>query len=610
MLPVPAPSPSRRPAGAPEPGPANQYSSSGPLGHCHHAPHHKDGAAGRPPEAFIELFEHAMEACVPKLTREQHCPRCKTKKEPDMLDRGLGAVLSQEVELAVGRTTSQPESGGEGMWKWGCGPVLVCEWRVEPEKMTGEYLRQESERPSGPSTDKDLSTKISFCDHLTASAELQHQFPAACGRILLSITSRTPHTLLTHTPPLCVRMKFLTLVLLLSAFSSLTLTEVVNSLSSFKEHCPSFFIRNPENQNDIIIPTIFPEDQYRMICQRWKNKYRFATVYDTKRRIPVYSAYTFLQKGKTTRSKVWKIEPQLENIKEYEEKKEMMDSPRDEKTVRKIINQAVNSDYSNSSYTRGHVFPRSFAADRDQADSTFTLTNIAPQTNYSNWEWEKKVETPMLTEIQRNCRLDQNHQVYIVTGVVPGNKWLPLKGKEREKKEGINIPSHFWSAFCCTNKTDHGKFISRAYIAKQENFNVQTTTTDFNVQTTTTDFNVQTTTTDFNVRTTTTDFNVRTTTTDFNVQPTTTDFNVQPSTTDFNVQPSTTDFNVQTSTTDFNVQPSITDFNAQTSTTDFNVQTTTTDFNVQTTTIDNLNKQLTELYGQDFSVFPGLKLRK
>ncbi|XP_053087642.1 endonuclease domain-containing 1 protein [Pangasianodon hypophthalmus] len=297
-------------------------------------------------------------------------------------------------------------------------------------------------------------------------------------------------------------MKFLALVLLLSAFSSLTLTEVFNSSSSFKEHCHDFFIPNPENRNDSIIPTIFPGDQYKKICQRWKNEYRFATVYDTKRRIPVYSAYTFLQKGKTKRHKKWKIEPQLENIEEYKEKKEMMDSPTDEETVRNIINQAVKSDYNVSSYTRGHVFPCSFAANQDQADSTFTLTNIAPQTRKSNNKWERQVEEPMRKEINETCRLDQNHQAYIVTGVVPGNKWLPLKGKGREKEEGINIPSHFWSAFCCTNKTDHKKNILMTYIAELENFKVQ--------------------------------------------------------------------------------KP----------------------------TIDDLNNQLTELYGQDFSVFPGLKLRK
>ncbi|XP_034154746.2 uncharacterized protein LOC113523686 [Pangasianodon hypophthalmus] len=264
-------------------------------------------------------------------------------------------------------------------------------------------------------------------------------------------------------------MKLLALVLLLSAFSSLTLTEVEDSLSSFKERCHDFFIPNPKNKNDVIVPTIFKGHQYKKICQRWKNKYRFATVYDTEKRIPVYSAYTFLQKENTTRRNRWKIEPQLENVKEYEEKKEMMDSP---KKAGNIINQAVSSDYTNSSYTRGHVFPCSFAADQDQADSTFTLTNIAPQTRKSNNKWASQVEEPMLTEINENCRLDQNHLAYIVTGVVPGKKWIPITRNKKYKK-GINIPSYFWSTFCCTSKNNIKKLISRAYIAHQLNFKLR-----------------------------------------------------------------------------------------------------------------------------------------
>ncbi|KAF5891789.1 endonuclease domain-containing 1 protein-like, partial [Clarias magur] len=110
-----------------------------------------------------------------------------------------------------------------------------------------------------------------------------------------------------HTPQLCVRMKLVALVLLLSAFSSLILMEVVKD---FKSKCSDFFMPNPENQNDVIIPTVIMNNTYKMICQRWKNRYRFATLYDTVRRIPVYSAYTFFHKVNTTRSKVWRTEPQ------------------------------------------------------------------------------------------------------------------------------------------------------------------------------------------------------------------------------------------------------------------------------------------------------------
>ncbi|XP_060723206.1 endonuclease domain-containing 1 protein-like [Tachysurus vachellii] len=254
-------------------------------------------------------------------------------------------------------------------------------------------------------------------------------------------------------------MKLLALVLLLSSFSSLTVMEVVNS---FNDVCSDFFIKT---ENDIIVPTIFPGDQYKMICQRWKHKYRFATVYDTMRRIPVYSAYTFSDlKVKTTHTKQWKFEPQLDDTEGSEE---MIDSPREAGT---IFNQAVYSDYIGTGYTRGHVFPCQFAADQDQTDSTFTLTNAAPQTSGSNQKWAAEVEKSMITEIYQMCKLDK---VHIVTGVVPGEDWIPIKRDGKEYQEGINIPSHFWSAYYCRSKTGNDKFIVRAYITKQESFNLR-----------------------------------------------------------------------------------------------------------------------------------------
>ncbi|KAI5086641.1 endonuclease domain-containing 1 protein-like, partial [Silurus meridionalis] len=266
-------------------------------------------------------------------------------------------------------------------------------------------------------------------------------------------------------------MKLLSLVLLLSAFFSLSLTEVVNS---FIPSCPSFFLRNPKKLNDYIIPTVFTGHQYKKICQRWNNNYRFATVYDTERRIPVYSAYTFSQKTKTNRSDKWKIEPQLEDFKEYEDKREMIVSPRDVETVNKIKKQAVDLDYKDTGYTRGHVFPNQYGANQDQAESTFTLTNIAPQTQNSNGQWAAQVETPMLKNITSLCRLDQNHLAYIVTGAVPGEKWIPIKRNKKEIKNGINIPSHYWSAFCCTDINKITNLVFGAYLAKLNNFDLQT----------------------------------------------------------------------------------------------------------------------------------------
>ncbi|XP_046717721.1 endonuclease domain-containing 1 protein-like isoform X2 [Silurus meridionalis] len=170
-------------------------------------------------------------------------------------------------------------------------------------------------------------------------------------------------------------MKLLALVLLLSAFSSLTLTEVVKS---FSETCPLLFIKDSEDK--IVTPTVLKGDEYKQICQRWKNMYRFATLYDTKQRIPVYSAFIFTDQN-NKRNGEWKNEPQLENPSYTANMKKI--------TVDEIdvyYNQAVDRDYAESNtindikYTRGHVFPRQYAA----ADSTFTFTNVAPQTQHSN----------------------------------------------------------------------------------------------------------------------------------------------------------------------------------------------------------------------------------
>ncbi|XP_058258304.1 endonuclease domain-containing 1 protein-like isoform X2 [Hemibagrus wyckioides] len=211
-----------------------------------------------------------------------------------------------------------------------------------------------------------------------------------------------------------------------------------------------------------------------MIYLRWKTEYRFATVYDTERRIPVYSAYTFSGKVKTNRINVWKIEPQLENIKEYKSLKEMIDSPRE---AGKIFNQAVDSYYKDIKYieviTRGHVFPYQFAADQDQSDSTFTLTNVAPQSNVSNHKWGKQVEDQMLKEIKESSTLKQNHQAYIVTRVVPGENRISITTNGKVIEKGINIPSHFWSAFYCMNKTHPNIRTVKTYLAEQENFKLR-----------------------------------------------------------------------------------------------------------------------------------------
>lgn len=75
-----------------------------------------------------------------------------------------------------------------------------------------------------------------------------------------------------------------------------------------------------------ITPTVFKGHQFKQICQFWNSKYRFATLYDTERRIPVYSAYTFsgqkesmnLSLSKNIRNEEWKNEPQVSEAAEFD----------------------------------------------------------------------------------------------------------------------------------------------------------------------------------------------------------------------------------------------------------------------------------------------------
>ncbi|KAL6455371.1 hypothetical protein MHYP_G00361810 [Metynnis hypsauchen] len=261
-------------------------------------------------------------------------------------------------------------------------------------------------------------------------------------------------------------MKLLTLLLLLGV-TSLTESEVIQS---FNGQCPDFFIPNYRTSKKVITPTVFEGAQYKQICQileedvgpcRKKSIYRYATLYDTSRRIPVYSAYTFHTKVESPQDHRWKVEPQLDETCSSGNRGMRVATATD-----KFEKQALNEDYSENypPYTRGHLFPKSYAADQKQVDSTFTLTNAAPQREDSNNEWAKQVEDPMLKDINNSCTLDKNNSAYIVTGVVPGEKWLPIKRGNRNIDQGVNIPTHFWTAFTCVSKLGR---IYRAHLAQQ-----------------------------------------------------------------------------------------------------------------------------------------------
>ncbi|XP_053472380.1 endonuclease domain-containing 1 protein-like [Ictalurus furcatus] len=240
-------------------------------------------------------------------------------------------------------------------------------------------------------------------------------------------------------------MKLLSVVLLLLPLS-ICLAEVVND---FTQSCPGFFA----NPNHVVSPPMgFTGNRFRRICQTRNNQAEFATLYDTTFRTPVYSAYRFTGRVNCSRrTGAWFIEPQLENGNLGPN----MDT---ESAVGNIVNQAVNADYYNSHFHKGHLAPVSHANSQSCSDATFTLTNAAPQNpSFNSGQW-RVTESHMADSLENNC-INVGLSAFVVTGVVPGNNIM---------KNRVQIPSHFWTAFCCLdNNNQHIR--SGAYIGQNIN---------------------------------------------------------------------------------------------------------------------------------------------
>lgn len=109
-----------------------------------------------------------------------------------------------------------------------------------------------------------------------------------------------------------------------------------------------------------------------------------------------------------------------------------------------VESQAVQKDYINSSYTRGHLNPSQHHNDTVVRHATFTLTNIVPQKPGSNDGPWAKLENYVKQILQKYCL----GEAYVVTGVIPYEKdrWLKDEGR-------VAIPEYMWSAYCCQNYT-------------------------------------------------------------------------------------------------------------------------------------------------------------
>ncbi|XP_043957450.1 endonuclease domain-containing 1 protein-like isoform X2 [Gambusia affinis] len=174
------------------------------------------------------------------------------------------------------------------------------------------------------------------------------------------------------------------------------------------------------------------------ICQRYNNMYQFATLYSRPRRSAWFSAYLYsVPTGKRPKAS-WKYEPQLAYPSADGNMVPFLPGPVDMNIVE---SQAVDLDYINSSFSRGHLNPSLHHQTYQCRSATFTLTNVVPQKKWSNdGPWEV-LELTVNKTLATYCL----GEAYIVTGIMPYQK------EEHWMKNRVAVPEYLWSAYCCPN---------------------------------------------------------------------------------------------------------------------------------------------------------------
>ncbi|XP_068128375.1 endonuclease domain-containing 1 protein-like [Hyperolius riggenbachi] len=273
--------------------------------------------------------------------------------------------------------------------------------------------------------------------------------------------------------------RFLSILWLLLA----TVYEAEGRVAKDFSSCSQFFFNNqkPAGFESIAQPHDFkkiPDGIKRIadlsspayICQMSGGNSYFATLYDRGRRVPLYSAYILdrisgVVQPDCKRINQFKLEPQLAyrelsadmkpvadartEIKNYNKKNgisEREENKQNQPNNLLAASQAMDSDYDNSGYTRGHLNPCGHHGAKDNYVSTYTLTNMVPTLEELNNAAWGPYEIEMIN-IGKEAKCSQ---MYVVTGIVPGNNKI---GKLNNKQEPrVTIPSYVWNAYCCVNK--------------------------------------------------------------------------------------------------------------------------------------------------------------
>ncbi|NWI50194.1 ENDD1 protein, partial [Calyptomena viridis] len=224
-------------------------------------------------------------------------------------------------------------------------------------------------------------------------------------------------------------MKTSTVFLLcISVFTGFSQGRVVREDETGFAECNVFFPGQ-------VPPEGFTEPFHVKICQQYNKEPRFATLYSTKDKIPLYSAFKFTKPAQSEKEN-WLVEPQIDDPEN--DLHEMVHEADITGTVANLgRNQALTSDYVGSGYDRGLLNP-SLLNEEDFQMATYTLTNAVPLSPALSKSWHRDIGKVVEQALIPHC--SKKDHLYLLAGAIPSS--VRVKGK-------VSVPESLWLAACC-----------------------------------------------------------------------------------------------------------------------------------------------------------------
>ncbi|KAF1436118.1 ENDD1 protein, partial [Pygoscelis papua] len=182
-------------------------------------------------------------------------------------------------------------------------------------------------------------------------------------------------------------------------------------------------------------PEGFTEPFHVKICQQYNKEPRFATLYSTKDKIPLYSAFKYTKPAQN-KEENWLVEPQIDDPEN--DLHEMVHEADIIGAVANLgANQALTSDYVGSGYERGLLNP-SLLNEEDFQMATYTLTNAVPLSPSLSKSWHRDIARVVEQALVPHC--SKKDHLYLLAGAIPSS--VRVKGK-------VSVPDTLWLAACC-----------------------------------------------------------------------------------------------------------------------------------------------------------------